>query len=242
MALTMASFMEMSVYGLLLVLFMVFFGIPSVQKYQSKETISLSSEKLTNGIEAPAVTLFALNNNTGYGWKSKTNQTSSVNGRYTHTFLLDHCKEINQTDLAACISNDSFALTDFLKTATFQMKGSSLNEKNTSYWREDIDITADGRHFTWKPQRFISPAVEDFVFITVRKNFKFYIYVHDVNFYVLSTNPYDICSMVIFSNGRSLVNKPKTYIVVHILRKFSLNGCESFPSLSSVTLTRYAQC
>ena len=206
MALTMAYFMETSLYGLLLVLFMVFFGIPSVEKYQRQETIFLSSRKLTNGIEAPAVTFVVLSNTTGYGWKTKTNQTSSVDGRYTNTFLLDHCKEINQTDLETCISNDSFALTDFLTTATFQMKGSSLNEKNTSSWREDIDITADGRHFTWKPQRFISPAVEDFVFITVRKNFKFYIYVHDINFYVLSTNPYGTTKAFWEFDGNSMEN------------------------------------
>ena len=126
--------------------------------------------------------------------------------RYTNTFLLDHCKEINQTDFETCISNDSFALTDFLTTATFQMKGSSLNEKNISSWREDIDITADGRHFTWKPQRFISPAVEDFVFITVRKNFKFYIYVHDINFYVLSTNPYGTTKAFWEFDGNSMEN------------------------------------
>ena len=202
----MASFMEMSLYGIFLVLFMVFFGIPSVEKYQRQETIFLSSRKLTNGIEAPAVTFVVLSNTTGYGWKTKTNQTSSVDGRYTNTFLLDHCKEINQTDLETCISNDSFALTDFLTTATFQMTGSSLNEKNTSSWREDIDITADGRHFTWKPQRFISPAVEDFVFITVRKNFKFYIYVHDVNFYVLSTNPYGTTKAFWEFDGNSMEN------------------------------------
>ena len=206
MALTMASFMETSLYGLLLVLFMVFFGIPSVEKYQRQETIFLSSRKLTNGIEAPAVTFVVLSNTTGYGWKTKTNQTSSVDGRYTNTFLLDHCKEINQTDLETCISNDSFALTDFLTTATFQMTGSSLNEKNISSWREDIDITADGRHFTWKPQRFISPAFEDFVFITVRKNFKFYIYVHDVNFYVLSTNPYGTTKAFWEFDGNSMEN------------------------------------
>ena len=87
--LTMWSFLEMSLYGLLLALFLVFFGIPSVKKYQSKETIILSSRKFTNGIEAPAVTLIALNKNTGYGWKTKSNQTSSQMGWYTNTFLLD---------------------------------------------------------------------------------------------------------------------------------------------------------
>ena len=72
----MASSIDLFLYVLLLALFMVFFGIPSIQKYQRKETIVISSRKLTNGIAAPAVTFIALSNDTRYGWKSKTNQTN----------------------------------------------------------------------------------------------------------------------------------------------------------------------
>ena len=175
MAFTMASFMEMSLYSLLLVLFMVFFGIPSVEKYQRQETILLSSRKLTNGIEAPAVTFVVLSNTTGYGWKTKTNQTSSLLGRYTNTFLLDHCKEINQTDLEACISDDSFGLTDFLTLATFDVRGSYEGESlNRSSWREDMDTTANGRHFTWNPQKRITPVPEHFMFMSLFKNLRFF--------------------------------------------------------------------
>ena len=113
---------DLFLYVILFVLLMVFFGIPSVQKYQSKETIFISSQKLTNGIEAPAVTIIALNNNTRYGWKSKSNQTSSIMARYTDTFVLDHCKEINQTDLETCISEDSIGLADFLIMAMFDFR------------------------------------------------------------------------------------------------------------------------
>ena len=87
MAFTMACSIDLFLYVLLLVLFMVFFGIPSVQKYQRKETIFLSSQKLTDGFKAPAITITALSNTTGYGWKTKSNQTSSMMGRYTNTFF-----------------------------------------------------------------------------------------------------------------------------------------------------------
>ena len=189
MALTVSSSIELFLYGILLVLFMVFFGIPSVQKYQSKETIFLSSRKWTNGIEAPAVTIIALNNNTGYGWKSKSNQTTSDMGRHTNTFVLDHCKEINQTDLEACISQDSFSVNDILTAATFQMTESSFNQLNLSSWTESMDTTANGRQFTWKPQRFISPNLTDAMFLSVYKKFRFFIFVHDINFSFVSNNP-----------------------------------------------------
>ena len=44
----------------LLALFVKFFGVPSVEKYLAKETIVISSEEQTNGIEAPAITIAAL--------------------------------------------------------------------------------------------------------------------------------------------------------------------------------------
>ena len=65
-------FTKVCLYGFLFVLFLVFFGVPSLKKYQRQETIFISTRKLTKGIEAPAVTIMAFNNNTGYGWKSET--------------------------------------------------------------------------------------------------------------------------------------------------------------------------
>ena len=44
----------------LLGIFLVFFGFPAVDKYQKKETIIVSSEKFTNGIEAPALTIMGI--------------------------------------------------------------------------------------------------------------------------------------------------------------------------------------
>ena len=44
----------------LFVIFLIFFGIPSVEKYLEKETIVISSEEQTYRIEAPAIALAAL--------------------------------------------------------------------------------------------------------------------------------------------------------------------------------------
>ena len=54
---TISTLIDLCLYATLFVLFMVFFGIPSIGKYQKKETIIISSKELTNGIEAPAITL-----------------------------------------------------------------------------------------------------------------------------------------------------------------------------------------
>ena len=117
MTLTMSSSIDLFLYGLLFVLFMVFFGIPSIEQYQKKETIFITSEKMTNGFDAPAISLIALDNNIGYGFKTETNQTNSITAKITGNFLWNHCQEINQLDLEGCISSDSYELAEFVKTA-----------------------------------------------------------------------------------------------------------------------------
>ena len=225
--------MDISLYCLFLILFMVFFGIPSIQKYQSKETIFLSSRKWTNGIEAPAVTLIALSNNTGYGWKTKTNQTSSLNGRFTNSFLLDHCKEINQTDLEDCILKDSFGLTDFLTMATFDMRKGVLN---TSAWTEDMDMTANGRLFTWSPQKLISPVMEHFMVMTVYKNFRLCISVHDTDYYFISSSPFGTALALWEFDGNSMTNHyQELTLVMHKKLNLDHQPCEESKDYRFIT-------
>ena len=117
MTLTMSTSIDLFLYGLLFVLFMVFFGIPSIEQYRKKETIFITSEKMTNGIDAPAISLITVDNNIGYGFKTETNQTNSITAKITGNFLWNHCQEINQLDLEGCISSDSYELAEFVKTA-----------------------------------------------------------------------------------------------------------------------------
>ena len=60
---------------LLFVVFLIFFGFPSVKKYLDQETIIIKSEEETNGIEAPVITILAMKN--FFGWKSKQNVTDT---------------------------------------------------------------------------------------------------------------------------------------------------------------------
>ena len=87
-------------------LFLGLFGIPSFNQYQRKETIIVKSELETTGIEAPAVTIQATQNN--FGWKS------TENGSLWQEFdLYEHCERINMT-IEQCIQTDTITLKDFL--------------------------------------------------------------------------------------------------------------------------------
>ena len=105
------------------------------------------------------------------------------------TCLLDHCQEINQPDLEKCLYNDSFALTDFLTTASYIWDESTIGKVNVTQWTEDVGSVTHGRVFTWDPQRTITRYWGDMVLLSVKRNLKYYIFVHDIDFYLISLSP-----------------------------------------------------
>ena len=57
MKLNILLFSKTTLQIVLFFLFLAFFGLPSLDQYQRKETILLKSEEETDGIEVPSVTL-----------------------------------------------------------------------------------------------------------------------------------------------------------------------------------------
>ena len=171
----------------LFLLFLNFFGIPSFDQYQRKETIIVKSEIDTNGIEAPAVTIQASRNN--FGWKSVDNSTEWYNFD-----LQEHCDRINKT-LDKCIAGDSTKLDDFLLDIkigrNFNSSAPLLLNKTTSspFWEEDMTDTAFGKFYTFKPPRHISIDQDYCMTIVLVPNFTFTVFAHDEKFFVKNLNP-----------------------------------------------------
>ena len=172
---------------ILFLLFLSFFGIPSFDQYQRKETIIVKSEIATNGIEAPAVTIQPSRNN--FGWKSVENSTDWYNFD-----LSEHCNRINMT-LDKCIAKDSTKLDDFLIDIkigrNFNSSSQLLLNKTISsqFWEEDMTETAFGKFYTVKPPRHITLGQEDCMTIVLVKNFTFSIFAHDEKFFLKNFNP-----------------------------------------------------
>ena len=176
-------FLQISLFSL----FLSFFGIPSFDQYQRKETIMVKSEVDTNGIEAPAVTIQASRNH--FGWKSVDMSTDWYNFD-----LNEHCNRINMT-LDKCIANDSTKLNDFLLDIkigrNFNSSAPLLLNRTTSspFWEEDMTETAFGKFYTFKPPRHITLGQEDCMTIVLVQNFTFSIFAHDDKFFLKNFNP-----------------------------------------------------
>ena len=108
-----AAFWTNSILQIILfVLFLIFFGIPSVEKYLEKQTIVISSEEQTNGIKAPAIT-FVARKKRGVvkGWKSVDKDVNFKSFVFVH-----HCQMMSFTDMDICHKSDTFEKDDFLKS------------------------------------------------------------------------------------------------------------------------------
>ena len=169
----------------LFVIFLVFFGIPSVSKYLDQETIVISSEEKTNGIEAPAITFLALKNH--MGWKSVGN----MNLRLFN--IVDHCEKIGLPDIGACVSNDTYEFDDFIKEASvgpFNRKHSDLTK--SSLRKEDLTCTPYGRHFTLNLRRTITRNESSFVLFKMDTSPElfYFLWIHDEKYFLININPF----------------------------------------------------
>ena len=56
----------------LISIFFVFFGHPAIQRFEEKKVMVITSQRKTEGIKAPAITISARNPETEFGWGNGT--------------------------------------------------------------------------------------------------------------------------------------------------------------------------
>ena len=224
---------------ILFVPFLLFFGIPSVEKYLEKQTIIISSEKQTNGIEAPAITFAALKKQgVPMGWKSvdkDLNLRSFV--------MLDHCHSLNFSNIDACQKNDTFARDDFMRSAQigfYQENSTSL--LNDYSWTEDLTTTTFGRYFTLNPSRRITGSPDDALMFKLYNGFSYFIWVHDEDFFILNQNPRGLPSKLWKIDNLKNADKDGLYHEISLTKHKKLNldrrPCNEGPSHSFTTCVK----
>ena len=224
-----AAFWANSILHLaLFVLFLIFFGVPSLEKYLEKQTIVISSEEQSNGIEAPAIT-FALKRPS---WISVDDKDLDLK-----SFVMFHrCQNLNFTDMDICHKNGTFERSDFMKLATmgyYKGRRRSLLDDN-SLWTEDMTVTYHGRHFTLSPSMKMAKGPHQSLNFEVDNSFDYYIWLHDENFFVLNISPFGVPSKLWTIPGKRLRDEDGIRHLVTLTKHKRLNldrrPCEEDPS------------
>ena len=185
---------------LLFFLFLIFFGLPSIEKYLAGKTIVIFSEEETNGIEAPAITFLPSKN----GWNGWKTVNESIQDPTTSFDMVDHCQRLNTTDMESCILRDTFKLDDFMKVARlgfYVEEHSFLGESSSSFWTKDVTVPYSGRHFTLKPSQKITKDSKDSPAFFLDATFSYSVFIHDENFFLLNFNSMALPSRVWIIRG-----------------------------------------
>ena len=169
----------------LFLLFLFFFGIPAVEKYLRAETVIITWEEDTGGIEAPAVT-FSGSLIGKVGWKGNF-ENASVN--YVNFKIVDQCERYDD-DIQQCVLDETFGLNELIVGARFGYETPVDMLMNSSFWTEDLTHTSTGRYFTFTiKNRKLTPATKDYLVFVLNKSTVSEIHVHDENFFLLNSNP-----------------------------------------------------
>ena len=176
------SSLKVAIQITLFVIFLAFFGFPTINKYYKKETIILTSKEFTNGIEPPALTIAGFDGKM-IGWKTPQVDLDT----WTTFSLYDHCEELNKSNIQTCIQTDSYSFSEVIKGAHY---GPSSNYSKLS-WTEDMQAPFMGRLYTLKsPKKVLKPSLaEDMLKIILQKHSNYAIFVHDEDFFLANTNP-----------------------------------------------------
>ena len=119
--------------GVLMILFFLLFGAPSIEKYQAKQTIVVESHKDYDETDHPAITVCGTNGVSG--WR---NYDSSL---HHGTPFQTVCNlSTNAEEAVECVDKNTFNLTEMV-VAAINSKHESLDESD---WQEDISSLSAG--------------------------------------------------------------------------------------------------
>ena len=166
----------------LFVIFLYFFGMPNIERYQKQEVMVVSSTKLSGGFPAPTISVSAMNNFTRRGWKSnKTPPAAAVE-------LIDfYCG--NASDIQKCILDGTYNRSDVVK---YVQIGYNRNESlmDPRFWQEVFQDPYYGRRFTLNiAGRRITPNYyQDQIYLQLRPGLFYTVYIFDQNFFLRNAN------------------------------------------------------
>ena len=203
----------------LFVCFLIIFGVPSIEKFQAKQTILVETYKKFKDVDNPTITICS-----NQGWKSNHAKNSYVG------LFQTNCQNSNNTKEALeCINRNMYNLSDMVITALDGNK----RVVNQEYWNDSISWLGAGRCQTLNASAVhIGTDMDEPMSITFNTSLDTYTMVHDQDFFVLGPNPLTMPRIMTIQTknfGRQLM-----YIqtIEHVKMNLPNKPCEVSPTYS----------
>ena len=205
----------------LLVIFLVLFGWPAIQRYQAHTILvtTETSEPEPAGVVTPTVTVCARNTATGLGWRKRSGDITSNKDVLRH-----QCS--SEGDIATCILENTFNFSEVVGFARLGAVGGQPL-MDDSIWTPDFTWMRDGRCYTLGYKKNIGDDIEkDSLWLFSNDSTKHQvIFVHDPNFFAMNDNPKAL-SMTRFKVLKDDNVMYRISLVKHVLLNRPANPCE----------------
>ena len=175
----------------LFAIFLAFFGLPAIERYQAKQVMVVKIRRDTGGIEAPTISIAAWNPQTKNGWRGNTSMTYDLTEA--------NCKDYNRSrSVDQCIEERTYKKEEIIKDVIlgYTVKKSLLEQQDI--FTEDFSTAWDGMHYSLDLSKRIGPDDSaDQLFILLDKKLTYSIALHDPRYFVVNTNPAGLPNVIL---------------------------------------------
>ena len=180
----------------LFITFLLFFGLPSLKKYQAKE-VFINKQKISiDDISPPAVTFCALDKETTSGWKFDNFsdyeeydvELENVDDLDLSSDILTQCNDSNSVkEVYECVDDKTFNLTETVPYFMSEITPLNVTDiSNSSFWTNDISLATLGKCHTLNNS--VSLGTAKWIFL-LDDSHDYTVVIHDPHFFLMTTNP-----------------------------------------------------
>ena len=208
---------------LLVVIFSVYFGYPSFDKYSAKKTMIVETTVKFKASSPPAISISAVqpsNKSYSRGWKVDNLNGCNIIARVCN-------KSENITHTLSCIDDNTFKFPEVIE----QVKNGDKDLKDPALWNRDIYHFFYGNTYTINSSYTLGTCWAESLEILPNESHYYYIWIHDPHFFVQSLNPDAIPQIHLTLNS---IEQVWVYIrpVYHEMMDKPEKRCESSESYS----------
>ena len=177
----------------LLILFISFFGLPSLDKFRAEEVMVNRKIISTNNIPTPAISICALQTNEEKsitGWrkdfveKQDTGITEIDLKLELKSELIRNCNESNnENKIVNCVNMKTFNISETVPESF--SRDDSINFPN-SYWIDEVSVFTFGKCHTLNNSVSLGASTWNFL---LDNNLNYKIWIHDPQYFLLTANP-----------------------------------------------------
>ena len=174
---------------LLLCLFLHFFGVPAIQKYNEKGVMVVKSRRFDEGMASPAITIEARNPKSLHGWRDPA---AFQNGQDLEAVCQKMIQEKREGTIEDCIGEGTYERAYVSPAALLKDSKASKDGKwkvlTDNLWSEGFNKIKRGRIFTVHPNQLINHGLQ----IQFNPNLVYRLRIHDPKFFLITGNPLHI--------------------------------------------------